>query len=101
MDTIKKAILTGIGLTALTTDKIKESVAELKERYNLSEREGRELVDEILKKSDEAQKTLEKRIRKEVAKVLDELDLATKSDIKELMNQLQKIEKAIGEKADA
>ncbi len=100
-DVIKKAILTGVGLASLTADKIKETVDELKEKGNLSEKEGRELAENLLKQSDQTQKDLEKRVQKEIAKVLGKLDLASKSDIKKLSAQLRKIEKAVGEKANA
>jgi polyhydroxyalkanoate synthesis regulator phasin len=58
-DIIKKTMLTGVGLAAMTKDKVEELAKELAEKGKLSEKEGRDLVDELLKKSEQARKDLE------------------------------------------
>jgi len=78
---IKKTMLTGIGLAAITKDKVEELAKELTEKGEISEKEGKELVDELLKKSEQARKDLETKIEDMVSKVLKKMDLATKKDI--------------------
>lgn len=58
-DLIRKTILTGVGLSTMTRDKVKDLAKELTEKGEMSEKEGKELVDELLKKSEKAKKDLE------------------------------------------
>ena len=54
IDLIKKTFLTGVGLAFMTKEKITEISKEIIEKGKLSEKEGRELVEELLKKSEKA-----------------------------------------------
>ncbi len=54
VDLIKKAFYTGLGLAVLTKDKAEEMVRDIAEQAKLSESEGKELVDSLMKQSDEA-----------------------------------------------
>jgi len=53
LDSIHKMFLAGVGLAAMTKDKIDEHIKELVEKGKLSEKEGREIADEMLEKSKE------------------------------------------------
>ncbi|MBW2035295.1 MAG: hypothetical protein JRI94_17255 [Deltaproteobacteria bacterium] len=46
-DLIRKVVLTGIGLAALTKEKIEEVVKEVVEKGKLSEKEGKEFIDSL------------------------------------------------------
>ena len=59
---IKKTMLAGVGLAAVTKDKVEELARELTEKGEMSEKEGRELIDELLKKSEQARKDLETKV---------------------------------------
>ena len=54
VDLIKKAIYTGVGLAVLTKEKAEELVKELSQQAKLSEQEGKELFDSLLKQSEHA-----------------------------------------------
>ncbi|MDY6973621.1 MAG: phasin family protein [Thermodesulfobacteriota bacterium] len=90
-DLIKKVMLTGVGLASMTRDKIEDVARELKEKGKLSEEEGRELANELLKKSEQAKGELEVKIEKTVHKVLDKMNLATKEDIAALKEQIKSL----------
>ena len=47
LELFEKAVLTTIGVAAITQKKAEELVVEMKERYKLSEEEGKGLVDRI------------------------------------------------------
>lgn len=89
---IKKTMLTGIGLAAITKDKVEELAKELTEKGDISEKEGEELVDELLKKSEQTRKDLETKIEDMVSKVLKKMDLATKKDITRLAEKIKHLE---------
>ncbi|MBW1701710.1 MAG: phasin family protein [Deltaproteobacteria bacterium] len=88
---IKKTMLTGVGLAAMTRDKVEELAKELTEKGEMSEKEGKELVDELVKKSEKARKDLEKRVEDTVHKVLEKMDVATKKDIAKLKKEIKSL----------
>ena len=92
-DLIKKTLLTGIGLAAMTRDKIEQLAKELAEKGKLSEKEGKDLVDDLLKKSDQARKDLDKKVEGMVRKILEKMDVATKADIDGLKKKIAGLEK--------
>ena len=92
LDMIKKTMLAGVGLTLMTKEKIETIASELMEKGQMSEREGKEFVDELIKKSEQAKKTLETNIENIVKKLLDKMNLATKDDINNLEKKIQKNE---------
>ena len=57
IDLIKKALYTGVGLAVLTKEKAEELVHELSQQAKLSEQEGKELFDSLLKQSESAQRS--------------------------------------------
>lgn len=46
-DIIKKVVLTGVGLAAMTKDKVEEVARDLAKKGKLTEKEGKELVDDL------------------------------------------------------
>ena len=59
---IKKAFYTGLGLAVLTKEKAEELVKELAEQTKLSEHEGKDLVDSLMKQSEQARKDFQSKI---------------------------------------
>ncbi|MFH1037123.1 MAG: polyhydroxyalkanoate synthesis regulator [PVC group bacterium] len=90
IDLIKKTMYMGLGLAYLTKEKVEEISRELVKKGELSEREGRDLVDDLAKKSEEAKKALDKRIDRIIKDTLDRLNVATKDDLKALEKKLTK-----------
>jgi polyhydroxyalkanoate synthesis regulator phasin len=90
-DLIKKTMLTGVGLAAMTREKAEELAKELIKKGELSEKEGKELVDDLLKKSEQAKKDLEKKMKDMVKKALKKMDVATKKDIARLEKKIRNI----------
>ena len=88
-DLIKKALFTGIGMAALTKEKIEEIAADFIQKGNLSENEGRKLVDELMKKSEESQEEIKKQLDALVLATVEKMQLARVSQIDELSQALQ------------
>ncbi len=93
IDLIKKTMLAGVGLAAMTKDKIEELAEELTEKGELSEKEAKELVDDLLERSKRAKKDLNKKMENVVTKVLKKMDVATKKDIARLDRKIKNIKK--------
>ncbi len=92
LDSIHKMFLAGVGLAAMTKDKIDEHVKELVEKGKLTEKEGREIADDMLKKSKQAKEDLEKQVEKLVQQTLQTIQVASKKDVDELAARIEKLE---------
>ena len=97
-DLIKKTLLTGVGLAAMTKDKIEELAKELTEKEKLTEKEGKDLVDDLLKKSEKAKKELEKDIEKVVKNTMKKMNLVSAEELSDLTKRIKKLETALKEK---
>ncbi len=90
-DLIKRTMLTGVGLAAMTKDKVEELAEELTKEGELSEKEAKELVEDLLKRSKQAKKDLNKKMEDVVTKVLKKMDVATKKEIARLDKKIKNI----------
>ena len=93
IDFIKKAMFTGIGLASITKDKVEEVAKEFVEQGNLTEKEGRKLVKDMMDYSEKSRGELEGQIEKYVEKAISKLDLARKRDIDELEGKILELQK--------
>ena len=84
MNDLKKVLLAGIGLTAMTVDKADSFVKELVEKGRLTVEEGKELEQELKRQSkEEAQDFLAKLDAKKTS-----VEYATKDDVKRLEEKI-------------
>jgi polyhydroxyalkanoate synthesis regulator phasin len=98
-DLIKKALLLGIGLAAITEEKLREFVAELEKKGELSREEGKALVRELLAEREKQKKELQKRVAEEVEKALAKTGVASKKDVEKLSKKIEKLERTIAKLA--
>lgn len=94
-DYFRKGMHMGFGLMSLTREKVEEFMDELVKRGELSEKEGREAVDDLVKKSKEMKKDMESRIEKAVNEALDATNLVTKDEMAKLKRRVTILEKAV------
>ncbi len=95
---VKKTILTGLGLVSLTKEKAEKLVEELIEEGEVSESEGSKFIKELLEKTENNKKTIEKQVEKTVHGVLKKLNVPTRKDIVELNSKIEKLDKKLGGK---
>jgi polyhydroxyalkanoate synthesis regulator phasin len=91
VELIKKALYTGIGLAVLTKEKAEELVKELTQQAKLSEQEGKELFDGLLKHSEQARTDLQTRLDETVLVVVKRLNLATKDEVANLKAEVMNL----------
>ena len=82
LDMLKKTMFTGLGLVALTKEKIEEHVNDLVKKGKLSEKEGKEFITELLKKSETAGEEIKDQLEKSIADVLKKMNLVFSNGIK-------------------
>lgn len=95
IELIKKAMFTGIGLAALTKDKVEELAQDFIEQGKMSEKEGEKLVDDIMKRSRESQQELTGQIDKLVREGLEKMNLAKMSDMERLQDEIAELKQRI------
>jgi polyhydroxyalkanoate synthesis regulator phasin len=92
LEFLEKAVLTTIGVAAITQKKAEELVAEMKDRYKLSEDEGKNLVDKIQTIAKESREKVMEMAEAEVQKVVDRLGLVSREEFDRLSKRVQDLE---------
>ncbi|MCL2340090.1 MAG: phasin family protein, partial [Proteobacteria bacterium] len=92
---LKNIAYAGIGAAFLTKEKIEELKSELIAKGKISQEEGRQFVDDLLRKSEKAREQLNQWINERVEERLRQLNLATKDEIAELQRKIEELQAAI------
>jgi len=91
-------LLTGVGVAALTKEKIEEVAKDFVEKGKMTEQEGRDLVNDLVSRSDESRLELQKQIGEKVEMVLEKMDLAKKSEVDALKLEIAELRGALNGK---
>ncbi|HOD36282.1 MAG TPA: hypothetical protein PLR20_11625 [Syntrophales bacterium] len=92
-DFMKRLRLVSVGLFYMGKEKVEETVAELIKKGEITEKEGRELMGELIEKSRAATKNLEERIHKMMLDTQEKLHAPLKKEIDGLRKRVEKLEK--------
>ncbi len=92
---LKNVLYTGLGAAFLTKEKIEELRKDLIEKGKMSQDEGKQFVDELIRKSEKAKDQLDLWINKRVEDRINQLNLATKDEIAELRRKIEELQVAI------
>ena len=92
LELLEKAVMTTIGVAAITQKKAEELAAEMKERFKMSEDEGKQLVDRIQNIANESREKVKEMAEAEVQKVVDRLGLVSKEEFDRLAKRVQELE---------
>ena len=95
IELIRRGILLGLGAISLTQEKAKAFVDELVQRGEVTKDEGGKLVNEMLDKAKEQEKTITEKINVEIRKVIDSLGVASKEDVAKLERRIEELSKKI------
>ncbi len=95
LEIVEKTLLTGIGAMALTQKKAEELIDDLKKRMNLTEEEGKNLLDKLRDAAKDNQKKLEEMAQDEVKKACDRIGVVTTEDFIKLQKKVEQLEKQL------
>lgn len=93
VDDLKKALLIGVGGTALAVEKSMEQIDRLVAKGKLSVEEGKNLTSELIQKKNQQTDDLEEKERLEA--LLLEMNVAQRKDIDDLETKVQELEKKL------
>ncbi|BCO09654.1 hypothetical protein GF1_20300 [Desulfolithobacter dissulfuricans] len=97
---LKNMLFMGAGAAFLTKEKIEELKNELVDKGKLTQDEGKELVDEWMKKSETLKDQFELKLNQMVADQIKKMNLATAEDIQELRRKIEELQVAINARAE-
>jgi len=95
LDLLEKAVLTAIGAVAITQKKAEELVVEMREKYTLSEDEGRNFVERLQGIAEESREKIREMAEIEVKKVMERLRLVSREEHERLERRVQDLESRI------
>jgi polyhydroxyalkanoate synthesis regulator phasin len=87
---LKDLLYLGIGGALLAKEKIEEELQELVEKGKLSKDEVQKIIENAKEKGKEEEEKIKNELKEAIKEVIKELNIATKDDINELKNLLQK-----------
>ena len=96
-ETIKKSLLTGVGMALRSKSEIEELAKEFAEQSKMSQGEAKQFLNECQQKYEDAKEGLDKKIETAIEKILNKLDLPTRSDIQQLNLRIDKLTQKIAE----
>ncbi len=92
LELFEKAVLTTIGVAAITQKKAEELVTEMKDRYKLSEDEGKNLIERFQAIAKESREKVKEMAEVEVLKVVERLGLVSRDEFERLSRRVQELE---------
>ena len=92
---VEKTFFTAFGAMILGQRKAEELLQQLKERFNLSEEEGRALLTKLEEAARDNQHKLEELAQQEVRKACERLGMVSVEEFEKLHKKVQHLEKQL------
>ena len=93
----RRILLAAIGAVALAQEEVEEIITRLVDRGEIAEKDGRQLVKEMLEKRRERRKNMEAKVNRRFHDALERLDVPTKKDIDDLSAKIAELTKKVEE----
>lgn len=97
IDMFKKAALMGIGIMSLTEEKLKGLVKELEAKGEVSEKEGSDLLKDLMSRVNKEKATVEENIKKGIKDYLAKMDIASREEVINLKKRVHELEERVNE----
>jgi len=95
LEIIEKAVMTGLGAVALSQKKAEELLAELKEKYKLSEEEGKAFMERLQGFAKESREKIAEAAETEVKKVMERVGVVSRDDYDLLLKRVEELERRL------
>ncbi len=95
IELFEKTVLTGLGVLALSQKKAEELVKELKEKYKVSEEEGKEFLNKIQDMAKEGRERVAEMADAEVKKVIERIGLVPREEFDRLQKRVAELEQRL------
>lgn len=92
LELFEKAVLTGLGAVSLSSKKAEEFLNDLKEKYKVSEDEGKAFLEKLQGAAKETKDKIAEIAETEVKKVVDRVGLVPREEFERLQKRLEELE---------
>lgn len=92
-ETFKKLIYAGVGLAAQATERIEETINDLISKGKITDKEGKKIVDDFIKKTEDKKESYETKFKTAVEDVTSRFNYVKKADYDVLAKKVAKLEK--------
>ena len=96
-DAVRKVCLAGVGAVALTVEAVEDLVEKLVERGELTEEEGRKLVNDVWSKRKKDAKKAEEELNKRVDELMTRFEIPSKTEFNDLSSKIDALSKKVDE----
>ena len=94
-DAVRKLMLAGLGLAAVTKGKTESVIQEWVREGELSKEEGKQLLDAWAKRVDQEKEEIQLRVKNEVNRLVASTGMVTKQDLQALEQRIAALETAL------
>ena len=92
---LEKAFMSGLGAIAMYQKMGEDLVKDLKEKYKLSEEEGRAFLEKMQGLAKDSRQKMSEMAEQEVKKVMDKVGVVPKDDYEQLLKRVEELEKRL------
>ena len=93
IELIEKTMLTAVGAMTLTQQKAEEMLKEMRQKFNVTEEEGKAFLEKLQKTAEENQQKLEKLAQEEVRKACDRVGVVTEEEFEKLKKDVTQLKR--------
>lgn len=93
IELIEKTMLTAVGAMTLTQQKAEEMLKEMRQKFNVTEEEGKAFLEKLQKTAEENQQKLEKLAQEEVRKACDRVGVVTEDEFEKLKKDVTQLKR--------
>lgn len=86
---LKDLIYLGVGSALLAKEKIDEEIAELVEKGKVSKEEAKKMAESAKERVEKEEAEMKEKLKEMIKEVIQEMDLATRSDIEEMVRKIE------------
>ncbi|MCP3177086.1 phasin family protein [Desulfuromonas sp. KJ2020] len=95
LEFLEKTLFTTVGAVALSQKRAEELLKEMKERFDITEEEGKAFLSNLQEKAKENQQKLEQAAREEVKKACERAGVVTTDEFEKLRKKVAQLEKLV------
>ncbi len=95
IELLRKFLFSGLGVVAFTKSQLDALVKELVSKGEMSEEEGKKIVEEFTKRMEVKKEEMISTIRQEIGKLFDVVDIPSKAEVNEIKRMLKALENRI------
>lgn len=98
---LEKALLTALGAATISQKKAEELIQELRQKFNVSEEEGKAFLGKVQDMAKQNQEKLENLAQEEIKKACERMGVVTQDEFDKLKRKVAQLEKKLKDtKAD-